>query len=48
MFDQSVYSEEFYKKEDLSRFLTADIVLTEFFKFYQPKSIVDIGCGLGH
>lgn len=48
MFDRSVYSEEFYKKEDLSRFLTADIVLTEFFKFYQPKSIVDIGCGLGH
>lgn len=48
MFDQTVYCEDFYRKEDSSRFLTANIVLTEFFKYYQPASIVDVGCGLGH
>mgnify|MGYP000099942162 FL=1 len=48
MFDASIYSEAFYNKEDLSRYQTADIVLTEFFKYYQPESVVDFGCGLGH
>ena len=48
MFDPDIYSEAFYSKEDRSRFLTADVVLTHFFKYYQPESIVDVGCGLGH
>jgi hypothetical protein len=48
MFDPDVYDKKFYTAEDLGRFSSASAVLTQFFKYYQPKSVVDFGCGLGH
>ena len=48
MFDPDIYSEAFCRKEGCSRLLTTDVALTDFFKYYRPESMVDIGCGLGY
>ncbi len=42
------YNEEFYTKNDLDRFDSANEILSIFFNYYRPQSIIDIGCGLGH
>lgn len=41
------YNEGFYLDQKDSSYRSATIMLDFFFNYYTPKSVVDVGCGLG-
>ncbi len=42
-----VYDEAFYRRQREDSLRSARAVLEEFFRHYHPRSVVDIGCGVG-
>lgn len=48
MYKANDYTDEFYDRQDTLRFQSASEVLNLLFSYYKPKSMVDLGCGLGH
>jgi 2-polyprenyl-3-methyl-5-hydroxy-6-metoxy-1,4-benzoquinol methylase len=41
------YKEGFYLDQKDTSYRSATIILDYFFRYYTPKSVVDVGCGLG-
>lgn len=41
------YSKEFYKERDDGSSQSAIVILQLLFKYYKPRTVVDIGCGQG-
>lgn len=44
---EKLYSKEFYNKNAAGMSGSANIILGMVYKLYQPKSIIDVGCGQG-
>jgi hypothetical protein len=42
-----VYTEEFFQQHAPGSLASARVMLPILFRYYQPKSVVDVGCGLG-
>ena len=42
-----IYGDSFYKCSNEGSFRSARLVLAHLFNFYQPKSVLDLGCGRG-
>lgn len=42
-----IYDEKFYENQASDSFNSAEIILKEFNQFYSPKSVIDVGCGVG-
>ncbi len=42
-----IYNDEFYKKRDKMTRHSAKVILSEVLKYYFPKTVIDIGCGVG-
>lgn len=47
MNSQRLYSEQFYKSRNSDTQKSAELILEYLFKFLQPNSMVDFGCGVG-
>lgn len=47
MKSQNIYKTNFYKTRNAETEKSAEIVLDELFRFFQPNSMVDFGCGVG-
>jgi len=41
------YSQEFFKSQESGSSRSAQVVVPELIKLFKPKSVIDIGCGIG-
>ena len=44
---ESLYDRNFYQDQSSGSIRSARIVLSHLFEYYQPDSVVDVGCGIG-
>lgn len=44
---EKMYTDDFYSRQSADSFASARACLTELFSFISPRSVVDIGCGVG-
>ncbi len=46
-YDNNFYNDQFYNDQSNGSYESAKIITSLLLKFYKPKSVIDIGCGVG-
>ena len=47
MTNSDLYDANFYDQQSKGSYESAKIIISLLLKFYKPKSVIDIGCGVG-
>ena len=47
MFNKIIYNPDFFKKQTLNSYKSAEVIVPLLINYFEPKSVIDVGCGLG-